>query len=153
MGRLSAIVVAVRRSSSIPPRREARLPQPRLDQLARRERQIVEAVYRLGRASVNEVLEELQDPPSYSTVRAMLGKLEQKGHLKHEEEGRRYVYLPAVSPDRARRVALRNLVHTFFDGSAEAAVLALVKLSDARLSDDVLKRLAEHVHEAEREGR
>lgn len=129
------------------------MPHPRLDELGRRERQIVEAVYRLRRATVNDVLDELPDPPTYSTVRAMLGKLEQKGYLRHEEQGPRYVYLPAVPADRARRTALRDLVDTFFDGSAEEAVLALVQLSEDKPADDVLERLADRVRQAEREGR
>jgi predicted transcriptional regulator len=129
------------------------LPHRRLDELGRRERQIVEAVYRLRRATVTDVLEALPDPPTYSTVRAMLGKLEQKGYLRHEEQGPRYVYLPAVSADRARRTALRDVVDTFFDGSAEEAVLALVRLSEDKPADDVLERLADRVRQAEREGR
>jgi predicted transcriptional regulator len=129
------------------------LPHRRLDELGRRERQIVEAVYRLRRATVTDVLEALPDPPTYSTVRAMLGKLEQKGYLRHEEQGPRYVYLPAVSADRARRTALRDVVDTFFDGSAEEAVLALVRLSEDKPADDVLERLAERARQAEREGR
>lgn len=129
------------------------MPQPRLHDLGRRERQIVEAVHRLGRATVNDVLDELPDAPSYSAVRAMLGKLEQKGHLKHEEQGPRYVYLPAVSTERAGRVALRHLVNTFFDGSAEEAVLALIRLSDAKLPGDALERLGDRVRQAEQEGR
>ena len=129
------------------------MPKPRLHELGRRERQIVEAVHRLGRATVNDVLDELPDAPSYSAVRAMLGKLEQKGHLKHEEDGPRYVYLPAVSTERAGRIALRHLVNTFFDGSAEEAVLALIRLSDTKLPADVLERLGDRVRKAEQEGR
>ncbi len=129
------------------------MPHRRLDELGRRERQIVEAVYRLRRATVNDVLEALPDPPTYSTVRAMLGKLEQKGYLRHEEQGPRYAYLPAVPADRARRTALRDLVDTFFDGSAEDAVLALVRLSEDTPADDVLERLADRVRQAEGEGR
>lgn len=127
--------------------------QPDLSNLGRRERQIVEALYRLGRASVHDVLGELPDPPSYSAVRAMLGKLEQKGYVTHEQEGARYVYLPVVSTERARRRALRHLVDTFFEGSAERAALALIQLSDAEISDEALERLAELVRRAEQEGR
>lgn len=129
------------------------MPHRRLDELGRRERQIVEAVYRLRRATVTDVLDALPDPPTYSTVRAMLGKLEQKGYLRHEEQGPRYVYLPAVPADRARRTALKDLVDTFFDGSAEEAVLALVRLSEDKPADDVLERLADRVRQVEREGR
>ncbi|KPK79470.1 MAG: CopY family transcriptional regulator [Gemmatimonas sp. SM23_52] len=127
--------------------------QPDLSNLGRRERQIVEALYRLGRASVHDVLGELPDPPSYSAVRAMLGKLEQKGYVTHEQQGPRYVYLPVVSTARARRRALRHLVDTFFEGSAERAALALFQLSDAEISDEALERLAELVRRAEQEGR
>src|SRR6185436_13801888 len=90
--------------------------------LGRRERQIVEVVYRLGRATVTEVLENLPDPPSYSSVRAMLRILESKGHLKHEQEGPRYVYRPAVHHEKASRTALHHLVRTFFAGSTSRAL-------------------------------
>ena len=129
------------------------MPQPALGNLGRRERQIVEAVYRVGRATVNEVLAELPDPPSYSAVRAMLGKLEKKGYVKHEAEGTRYVYLPTFSAHRARRNALTHIVDTFFDGSAEQAVLALIQLSDTKLPPDVLERLEDQVRAAKKEGR
>jgi predicted transcriptional regulator len=121
--------------------------------LGRRERQIVEAVYRLRRATVGEVLADLPDPPSYSAVRAMLGKLERKGYLKHVEEGPRYLYMPAVPAEKARRTALQNLVDTFFQGSAEQAAVALLQLSDTTVSADTLQRLAEHVRQAQEEGR
>lgn len=127
--------------------------QPTLGNLGRRERQIVEAVYRLGKATVNDVLAELPDPPSYSAVRAMLGKLERKGYVKHREDGPRYMYLPAFSTERARRAALRHMVNTFFDGSAEQAVLALIQLSDTTVPPGVLERLADEVKAAKREGR
>ncbi len=124
-----------------------------LGDLGRRERQIVEALYRLGRATVNDVLAELPDPPSYSAVRAMLNKLEEKGYARHEQDGPRYVYLPVIPAERARSTALRHLVDTFFDGSAERAVLALIQLSDTKISEEELERLAELVRRAEREGR
>lgn len=121
--------------------------------LGRRERQIVEAVYRRGQATVSEVLAELPDPPSYSAVRAMLGKLERKGYLHHGEAGARYVYLPAVPAEKARRSALRHLVDTFFEGSAEQAVLALAQLSETRLPRDVVERLEKQIRQARKEGR
>lgn len=121
--------------------------------LGRRERQLVEAVYRLRRATVNEVLAELPDPPSYSAVRAMLGKLERKGYLKHVEEGPRFLYLPAVPAEKASRTAMQNLIDTFFQGSAAQAAVALLHLSDTTDSADTLKRLAEHVGQATKEGR
>lgn len=123
------------------------------DPLGRRERQIMDAVYRHGRATVQDVLDSLPDPPSYSSVRAMMGLLEQKGHLKHEQDGPRYVYLPAVSPDRARRSALRHLVQTFFNGSPEQVVAALLDSPDAKLSPSELERLARLIAGARREGR
>lgn len=121
--------------------------------LGRRERQLVEAVYRLRRATVNEVLAELPDPPSYSAVRAMLGKLEKKGYLKHVEEGPRFLYMPAVPAAKASRTALQNLVDTFFQGSAEQAAVALLQLSDTTVSGETLKRLTEHMRQATQEGR
>jgi len=127
-------------------------PRTHLD-LGRRERQIMEAVYRLGRASVGDVLDQLADPPSYSAVRAMLGKLQRKGYLRQQQDGPRYVYLPAVPRDRARTTALRNLLHTFFNGSAEQAVAALLQLPDTELTPDTLARLTDRVRRAKKEGR
>ena len=121
--------------------------------LGRRERQIMDVVYRLGRATVNDVLEGLEDPPTYSTVRAMLGKLQNKGYLTHEQDGPRYVYLPVVSTERARKTAMEHLVHTFFDGSAEQAVLALAQMSDTTLPDTRLEALAERIKLAKKEGK
>jgi predicted transcriptional regulator len=123
------------------------------DPLGRRERQIMDAVYRLGRATVQEFLDSLPDPPSYSSVRGMMGLLEHKGHLKHEQDGPRYVYLPAVSRDRAQRSALRHLVQTFFNGSPEQVVAALLDSPDAKLSQSELDRLARLIAGARREGR
>ena len=111
--------------------------------LSRRERQIMDIIYELDQASVAEVLERLPDPPSYSAVRAMLRLLEEKGHLTHEQQGARYVYRPTVSRERARRSALRHLVRTFFEGSTEGAVAALLDLKSAELSEDQLNRLSD----------
>jgi len=107
--------------------------------LGRRERQIVELVYRLGRASAADVHQHLPDPPSYSSVRKMLSLLEAKGYVKHTTDGQRYVYEPTARQDVARRSALRHLVDTFFGGSEEALVTTLV--TDRRLSDSHLARL------------
>src|SRR5216110_1870727 len=107
--------------------------------LSRREREIMDVIYRAGRASAAEVLDQLTDPPSYSAVRALLRVLEDKGHLRHEEDGPRYVFLPTVPRERARQSALRQLLHTFFDGSTEQAVAALLDLASARLSDAELQ--------------
>src|SRR3954469_22757804 len=103
--------------------------------LTRRERQIMDILYRRGRATAAEVMEELAGDPSYSTVRTQLRVLEEKGHVRHEEEGLRYVYLPVVARHTARRSALRHLVETFFDGSSEKAVAALLGGEGARLTD------------------
>lgn len=128
----------------------ARDPRP---QLSRRERQIMDVIYRLGRATAADVLENLPDPPSYSAVRALLRVLEAKGHLKHEPAGPRYVFLPTVPRERARASALRQLLHTFFDGSTEQAVAALLDLSSTKLSDAELAKLGRLIAQAKREGR
>lgn len=121
--------------------------------LSRRERQIMEVVYRSGRATAGEVLEGLPAPPSYSAVRALLRILEGKGHLRHVVEEGRYVWLPTVPRDRARRSALQNLLQTFFEGSTEKAVAALLSQSKAKLTDEELERLARLVADAREEGR
>jgi len=122
-------------------------------QLARRERQIMEAIYRLGRASVTEVRDHLENPPSYSAVRAMLRILEDKGHLRHAQDGPRYVYLPTVPQERARRTILSDLVRTMFDGSTEQAVAALLEAPDARLTDRQLQQLSRLIEAARKQGR
>jgi predicted transcriptional regulator len=119
--------------------------------LSRRERQIMDILYRRGRATANEVMADLTGEPSYSTVRAQLRVLEGKGHVHHEELGLRYVYLPAVPRHAARKSALRHLVDTFFDGSSEQAVAALLGGDGARLSDDDLKRIADLVTKARKD--
>ena len=121
--------------------------------LSRRERQIMDVIYRRAQATAAEVLEDLPDPPSYSAVRAMLRVLEEKGHLRHEQQGPRYVFLPTVPRDQARRSALQQLVHTFFDGSTEQAMAALLDQSDRALSDAELARLARLIAQARKEGR
>ena len=122
-------------------------------QLSRRERQIMDVVYRLGRASVAEVLENLPDPPTYSAVRAMLGFLEDKGYLRHEREGMKYVYLPTVDAKQARRSALQHMVRTFFNGSAAQAAAALIEMNDTQLSAEEIRRLSELIKKARQEGR
>src|SRR6185503_17541391 len=120
--------------------------------LSRRERQIMDVIYRRGRATAAEVLEDIPDPPSYSAVRAMLRLLEEKGHVRHEQDGPRYVFLPIVNRDKARRSAMRHLVRTFFDGSTEDAVAALLQ-NDSGLSEDELSRLSKLIDGAKKEGR
>ena len=122
-------------------------------QLGRRERQIVEVLYRLGKAGVAEVLAELPDPPSYSAVRGMLALLEDKGHVRHKREGMRYIYTPAVAPTKARQSALRQIVSTFFEGSPMAAAAALLEMSDAELSAGEREQLSALIARCEREGR
>ena len=119
--------------------------------LTRRERQIMEILYRLGRATAGEVMANLPGDPSYSTVRTQLRVLEEKGHVRHEEIGLRYVYSPAVSRVYARKSALRHLVDTFFDGSTEKVVAALLDRDD--LSDEDLARLQALIELARTEGR
>lgn len=121
--------------------------------LSRRERQIMDALYRLGEGTVAEVMEEIPDPPSYSAVRATLRILEEKGHLQHRQDGPRYVYVPSVPAEDARTTAMQHLVRTFFDGSAEDAAAALLRMTDTKLSDTDLERLARKIREAAAEGR
>src|SRR5712691_10193533 len=120
--------------------------------LTRRERQIMDILYRRGRATAGEVMAELSGDPSYSTVRTQLRVLEEKGHVRHEEQGLRYVYVPAVPRRSARKSALRHLVDTFFDGSAEQVVAAVLGGEGSRLSDKELDRIAELVAKAKKEG-
>jgi predicted transcriptional regulator len=122
-------------------------------QLGRRERQIVEILYRLGKASVAQVRSNLPEPPTYSAVRGMLSLLEQKGHVSHLREGMRYVYTPVVAPVKARQSALRHLVSTFFEGSTLAAAAALLEMSDGKLSPEERKQLAALIVHREGEGR
>ncbi len=123
-----------------------------MGRLSRREREIMDALYRMGQATVGEVLDQMPDPPSYSAVRATLRVLEDKGHVKHKQDGPRYLYLPTVPQEKARRAALEHLVGTFFNGSAEQAVIALLQISDGNLSERDLARLAERVRQARAEG-
>jgi predicted transcriptional regulator len=121
--------------------------------LTRREREIMDILYRRGRATAHEVLEDLADPPSYSAVRALLRLLEERGHVKHAEDGQRYVYSPAVARGDARKSALAHVVKTFFAGSVEQAVATLVESSRTKLSPDELDRLAGLIDRAKKEGR
>jgi BlaI family transcriptional regulator, penicillinase repressor len=111
----------------------------------------MDILYRLGRAAAGEVMAELTGDPSYSTVRTQLRVLEEKGHVRHEEQGLRYVYVPAVPRHAARKSALRHVVDTFFDGSAEKTVAALLGGENARLSDDELDRLSDLIAKARKE--
>lgn len=125
---------------------------PQHHELSRRERQIIDILYSQGQATAAEVQAELPDPPSYSAVRAMLRILEEKGHVRHEQDGPRYIYRPTLARDSAKRSALRHMLQTFFDGSAEQAISALLDDSSARLSDAELDRLARIIDQARRSG-
>jgi predicted transcriptional regulator len=120
--------------------------------LSRRERQILDILYQHGRATAAEVQAALPEPPSYSAVRALLRILEEKGHVRHEQDGPRYVYLPTVGRDNAKRSALRHILQTFFDGSAEQAISALLDESSAKLSPAELDRLARLIDGARKSG-
>jgi len=122
-------------------------------QLSKRERQIMDVLYRRGEATVAEVMEGIPDPPSYSAVRATLRILEDKGHVEHREDGPRYVYLPTVPRESARESALKHLVRTFFDGSTEAAMAALLDISERDISDAELERLSALIEAAREQGR
>lgn len=122
-------------------------------QLSRRERQIMDVLFRLARATANEVLEAMPEPPSYSAVRAHLRTLEEKGHVKHEAEDLRYVYIPTMRPEQARQSAVTHLVDTFFGGSVAQAATALLDPKSSRLTTEELERLARLIDEARQEGR
>ena len=121
--------------------------------LSRRERQIMDIIYELDRASVAQVLERIPNPPSYSSIRALLRVLEEKGHLIHKQEGPRYIYSPTLPREEARQTALKHIMKTFFDNSTEDIVAALLNISEEDLSDEDYKRLAELVRKALKEGR
>lgn len=120
--------------------------------LSRRERQIIDTLFRMGRASAAEVRRHLPDPPSYSAVRALLRILEEKGHVRHEQDGPRYVYMPTVARESAKRSALRHLVQTFFEGSTSQAISALLDSSSSKISEAELDRLRRLLDEARKRG-
>ena len=121
--------------------------------LSRREREVLEILYADGSATVGEILDRMSDPPSYSAVRSTLRILEQKGRVRHQNQGRRYVYRPAVAAETARQAALNHVIATFFDGSAELAAAALLNMSDSQLSPEQRERLTKEIERAKREGR
>ncbi len=124
-----------------------------LDALSRRERQVMDILYRRGEATVAEVMGDLPDPPTYSAVRSILRILMEKKLITHREDGPRYVYLPAVNPDRAADDAMKHVIRTFFDGSAEQAVAAVLRMSDAELTDAEIEALSERIRKARISGR
>jgi predicted transcriptional regulator len=125
---------------------------PNLPDLSRRERQILDILYQRGQATAAEVQIVLPDPPSYSAVRALLRILEDKGHVRHQQDGPRYVYLPTVARDNAKRSALRHMLKTFFDGSPEQAISALLDDASTKLSPAELDRLARLIEDARKSG-
>jgi BlaI family penicillinase repressor len=121
--------------------------------LSRRERQIMDILYQRGKASANEVRDAMPDAPSYSAVRAMLRVLEEKGHIKHQEEGMKYVFAPVVAAGKAKRFAVKHVLDTFFQGSAEQIVAALLDVSSSKLTREELDRMAEMIEKAKQEGK
>jgi predicted transcriptional regulator len=120
--------------------------------LSRREREIMDIIYERGRATVTEVMDRLDSAPSYSAVRTLLRILEEKGALKHEQQGQRYVFLPTVTREKAKRSALKRMLQVFFNDSTEAAFAALLEISHTRLTDEELDRLTSLVEEAKKRG-
>lgn len=125
----------------------------KLNHLSRRERQIMDVIYQLGEASVSDVMERIPEPPSYSAVRALLRVLEDKSLVRHRQDGPRYVYIPTVSHNKAKQSALQQMLSTFFEGSTERAVAALLDLSSTNMSPEELDRLAGLIERAKEEGR
>lgn len=121
--------------------------------LSRRERQIMDVVYQRGSATAADVLDSLPDPPSYSSVRALMRILEEKGHLKHRADGQRYIYYPTMNREKAKKSALMHVMQTFFDGSAENVVAALLDIDSTNLSPEELERLSSLIEQARKEGR
>jgi predicted transcriptional regulator len=129
------------------------MSRARTSLLTKRERQIMDVLYKLGRATAAEIMERVAGAPGYSTVRTQLRVLESKGHVRHEEQGLRYIYVPTVPRHSARRSALKHLVDTFFDGSSAKAVAALLGGEAARVSDEELDRIAKLVKDARSDAR
>ena len=129
------------------------MSRKQLNQLSRRERQIVDILYRQGEAPVADVLEAIPDPPSYSTVRALLAVLEEKGYVRHRRQGRQYMYSPVVSRTQASRTALKHVVNTFFDDSVEDVVAALMSMKSTQISAEEYERLSRLIKAGRRKGK
>jgi BlaI family transcriptional regulator, penicillinase repressor len=129
------------------PKRPSQIPA-----LSRRERQVMDIIFRRGEATVAEVMADLPDPPTYSAVRSVLRILMEKGHITHREEGLRYVYLPAANGNRVREQALQHVIRTFFDGSTEQAIAAVLRMSDGKLTSHEVARLQERILKARQRG-
>jgi len=121
--------------------------------LSRRERQIMDILYRQGKASASDVRESMEDAPSYSAVRAMLRVLEEKGHVRHQAEGLKYVYVPTVARDKAKRTAVKHVMETFFNGSPEQIMAALLDVASTRLTREELDRMSRLIEDAKKEGK
>jgi predicted transcriptional regulator len=127
--------------------------KPSKDGHSRREREIMDALYKLGKASAQQIMDEIADPPSYTAIRTQLTILEKKGHVRHLSDGTRYIYEPLVAREQMGHRAIDSLLKTFFDNSVERAVTALLTREDADVSDEDLKRLSRLIDKARREGR
>lgn len=127
------------------------MAQSSIPHLSRRERQIMDALYQAGRSTAADIRAAIADPPSYSAVRTMLRILEDKGHVRHELDGTRYVYIPTVAREKAKRSALRHVVNTFFDGSASQVMAALFELSPRELDDEELARIRRMIDAARKD--
>ena len=129
------------------------MPKKFMESLSRRERQIMDIIYRKGEASASEVRNALNDPPSYSSVRTIMRVLENKGYLRHKERDLKYVYMPIISQTKAKHTALQHLIKTFFNGSPEKVVAAILDNGDIELSEEELERIAALIEQAKREGK
>jgi predicted transcriptional regulator len=134
-------------------KRDEKAPDSQSAKFSRREREIMDALYKLGRASAAQILEQIPDPPSNTAIRTLLSILEKKGHVRHVSDGTRYIYEPLVARDQMGRRAIDSLLKTFFDNSVERAVTALLTRKDADISRDDLDRLSALIEKAKREGR
>ena len=121
--------------------------------VSRRERQVMDILYSRGQATATEIHEALPDPPTFSATRAVIRTLEEKGHLAHKEQGLRYIYLPTVPVDRARKSAVAHLLSTFFDGSPARLMASLLDQPSAKLSDDELKSIEEMIRQSRKEAK
>jgi predicted transcriptional regulator len=146
---LAAVVLIFTQAGSGTRRRDKdRMAHKSHTQLSRREREIMDVLYRRGMSTAAEIRGEMADPPSYSTVRTLLRVLLEKGHLKHKQEGPRYVYSPTVSAKQAKKIAMKRMLSTFFDGSAEKAMATLIDISSSQLSGEELDHLAQMIQHA-----
>lgn len=127
--------------------------KPKMNELTRRERQIIEVIYRSGKASAAEVVDNLPGKPNNATIRTMLGILEEKGYLRHETVKGKYIYYPTIPLDQARKSALNHVLDTFFKGSEAAAVISILKKSDSKLTRDDVELILELINESRKEGR